>query len=242
LILPCSFGKLGHRKKNMKKFLWILAIGLVGLVGSTVYYYWTEATATPDWYKEAAAESEPASPSPSVPSATAPLVPAPSTMMLEGKPLDNKISAAPSPSPTATATIASPVPTPTNSVAASPKPTVKPLPGVKAIKTQIRQETLRSGALLDLAAMESLPAGQQSELVKKLLTVMPQLRGREIYIGVNGKLIEQNGRRQLSTDSKLAIGKVELPLDDVASQMNLSRSKLDQMILSYLQLDQPPTP
>jgi hypothetical protein len=228
-------------EKNMKKFLWILAIGLVGLVGSTVYYYWTEATATPDWYKEAAAEPA----SPSVPLATAPLVdPAPSTTMSEGsaQPLDNKISAAPSPSPTATAINPSAAPTPTNSVAASPKPTVKPLPGVKAIKTQVRQDTLRSGALLDLAAMESLPAGQQTELVKKLLTVMPQLRGREVYIGVNGKLIEQNGQRQLSTDSKLAIGKVELPLDDVASQMNLSRSKLDQMILSYLQLDQPPTP
>jgi hypothetical protein len=221
----------------MKKFLWILAIGLVGLVGSTVYYYWTQATATPDWYKEAAAEPA----SPSVTSATAPQAdPAPSTMMSEGKPLDNRISS--SPSPTAMATNPSAAPTPTNSVAASPKPTVKPLPGVKAIKTQVRQDTLRSGALLDLAAMESLPAGQQTELVKKLLTVMPQLRGREVYIGVNGKLIEQNGQRQLSTDSKLAIGKVELPLDDVASQMNLSRSKLDQMILSYLQLDQPPTP
>jgi hypothetical protein len=219
----------------MKKFLWILAIGLVTLVGSTAYYYWTEATATPDWYKEASAE--PASPSATVPRAD----PAPSTGMSEGsaQPLDNRISS--SPNPTATATNPSPVPTPTNS-AASPKPTVKALPGVKAIKTQVRQDTLRSGALLDLAAMESLPAGQQTELVKKLLTVMPQLRGREVYIGVNGKLIEQNGQRQLSPDSKLAIGKVELPLDDVASQMNLSRSKLDQMILSYLQLDQPPTP
>jgi hypothetical protein len=216
----------------MKKIPWILAIGIIGL-GSTVYYYWTEATTTPDWYKEATAESETASPSPTVTSTTAPLVNSTSSAMPQAsnsplvQPLGTSIA---SPSPTTT------VPTP------SPKPTVKPLPGVKAIKTQVRQDTLRSGALLDLAAMESLPAGRQTELVQKLLTVMPQLRGREVYIGVNGKLIEQNGQRQLSADSKLAIGKVELPLDDVASQMNLSRSKLDQMILSYLQLDQPPTP
>jgi hypothetical protein len=214
----------------MKKFLWILAIGLVSLVGGTAYYYWTEATATPDWYKEAAAA--PTNFSTPDSSATVPVVAS------SAAPNDSPIISS---SPTTTATIASPVPTPTNSVAASPKPTV-PLPGVKAIKTQVRQDTLRSGALLDLAAMESLPAGRQTELVQKLLAAMPQLRGREIYIGVNGKLIEQNGRRQLSPDSKLAIGKVELPLDDVASQMNLSRSKLDQMILSYLQLDQPPTP
>jgi hypothetical protein len=228
----------------MKKIPWILAIGIIGL-GSTVYYYWTEATTTPDWYKEATAESETASPSPTVTSTTAPLVDPTSSAMPQAsnspsvQPLGTSIA---SPNPTTTVPTPSTVPAPTNSLATSPKPTVKPLPGVKAIKTQVRQDTLRSGALLDLAAMESLPAGQQTELVKKLLTVMPQLRGREVYIGVNGKLIEQNGRRQLSTDSKLAIGKVELPLDDVASQMNLSRSKLDQMILSYLQLDQPPTP
>jgi hypothetical protein len=64
----------------MKKIPWILAIGIIGL-GSTVYYYWTEATTTPDWYKEATAESETASSSPTVTSTTAPLVNSTSSAM-----------------------------------------------------------------------------------------------------------------------------------------------------------------
>jgi hypothetical protein len=213
----------------MKKILWMLAIGLVGLGGAGAYYVWAQATAIPEWYEEASLDPSMAS----SPTVVAEVPISSSTPSSSGV----------APTPTASAVprgIAASSPSPSTQLSASPKPTVTALPGVKAVKTQVQQDRLRSGALLDLAAMERLPAGRQSELIQKLLVVMPQLRGRQVYIGVTGKLESQNDHQRLSADSKLAIGKVELPLDDVATQMNLKRADLDQLILRYLQLDQPP--
>jgi hypothetical protein len=212
----------------MKKLLWLLPIGILGLVAGLGYFLWERATAVPDWYAETGEETA-TLPTPS----STPSFPSPST------------------SPTASALVPSapsistpPTSKPTSTAAASPAPTIaatpKALPvGVRSLKTQVKQDELRSGALVDLAEMETSAPSKQTALVQKLLVVMPQLRGQKIFLGVRGQIIEQNGQRQLAADSKLSIGKVELPLDEVAAQMSLTRADLDRMILSYLQLDKP---
>jgi hypothetical protein len=212
----------------MKKLLWLLSIGSLGLVAGLGYFLWERATAVPDWYSETGEETA-TLPTPS----PTPTRPSPST------------------APTASASAVAPgspsgsfAPTPTSTAAASPAPTIaatpKALPsGVRSLKTQVKQDELRSGALVDLAEMETSAPSKQTALVQKLLVVMPQLRGQKIFLGVRGQIIEQNGQRQLAADSKLSIGKVELPLDEVAAQMSLTRADLDRMILSYLQLDKP---
>jgi hypothetical protein len=212
----------------MKKLLWLVPIGILGLVAGLGYFLWERATAVPDWYAETGGETA-TLPTPS----STPSLPSPST------------------SPTASALVPSapsistpPTSKPTSTAAASPAPTIaatpKALPvGVRSLKTQVKQDELRSGALVDLAEMETSAPSKQTALVQKLLVVMPQLRGQKIFLGVRGQIIEQNGQRQLAADSKLSIGKVELPLDEVAAQMSLTRADLDRMILSYLQLDKP---
>ncbi len=213
----------------MKKLLWILSIGIFGLLAGLGYFLWERATAVPDWYAEADDETATLptpSPTPTLSSPSTSSLPASASTIGPSSP-----SAAVTPTSTATV-MASPTPT----TAATPKA----LPsGVRSLKTQVQQGELRSGALVDLAEMETLSPSKQTALVQKLLVVMPQLRGQKIFLGVRGQIVEQNGQRQLAADSKLSIGKVELPLDEVAAQMSLTRADLDRMILSYLQLDKP---
>jgi hypothetical protein len=213
----------------MKKLLWILSIGILGLLAGLGYFFWERATAVPDWYSETGEETA-TLPTPS----STPTLPSPST-----SPIQASASALVPSSPSASVT-----PTSTATVMASPAPTISATPkalpsGVRSLKTQVKQDQLRSGALVDLAEMETSSPSKQTALVQKLLVVMPQLRGQKIFLGVRGQIIEQNGQRQLAADSKLSIGKVELPLDEVAAQMSLTRADLDRMILSYLQLDKP---
>ncbi len=108
-------------------------------------------------------------------------------------------------------------------------------PAVKGIKTQIQQDIIRTGAIVDLAEVEDMPSSSRTEMMRRLLKIMPQLRGKPVYIGVAGKLSIKDGQPQLAPDSKLQIGKVELPLNDVAKQLGVSRSAVEEHVTNYLQ-------
>lgn len=208
----------------MKKLFWILPVGLLFFGGGVGYFYWNRATTIPDWYAESGNELT-ASP------------------LVFASPSVTPSSMASSPSPASSKGVSSLTVSSNLQVSATPKALPK---GVQSVKTQVWENNIRSGALVDLSEMDTTSPGRQSELVQKLLKVMPQLQGRKVFLGVSGKLVEKNDQRQLSADSKLAIGKVEFSLDEVANRMSVKRSELDRMILSYLQLNKPvpssPTP
>jgi hypothetical protein len=214
----------------MKKLFWILPVGLLGIGTGLGYFYWEQATAIPEWYTE---EEEEVATSPS-PTSASPVgisaSPSSSAIGSSGRPESA------TPSPNSSSIFRSPTVSAIPQVSATPK---APPYGSQSVKTKIRQNELRAGTLVNLAAMETTAPGRQGELVQKLLVVMPHLRGRKVFLGVRGQLVEQNGQWQLSAQSKLSIGKVEFSLDEVAAQMSMTRADLDRMILSYLQLNKP---
>jgi hypothetical protein len=108
-------------------------------------------------------------------------------------------------------------------------------PAVKRIKTQIQQNQIRTGAIVDLAEVEDMPSSSRTEMMSRLLKIMPQLRGKPVYIGIAGKLSIKDGQPQFAPDSKLQIGKLELPLNDFAKQLGVSRSALAENMTNYLQ-------
>jgi hypothetical protein len=209
----------------MKKILALLTLCSIGLIIGISYSYWQNATAVPDWYTE----SEPAPQQSALTSA----VPTPAVRpasaiqekiqiaqpgiiqeQLTSAEIDNLIVAGLTKSNNGS----------------------KPLPkAIKSIKTKIQQDQIRTGAIVDLAAIEQMPPSPRTEMIHKLLKVMPQLRDRPVYLGVVGQLTVKNGQPQLAPDSKLQIGKVELPLDDVAQRIGISRAALEQNLTSYLQ-------
>lgn len=206
----------------MKKLFWILPVGLLSLGAGVGYFYWDRATTIPEWYAETGEEV-----------ATLPLASATSSPSALVTP-----SSITSSSPASSTGVSSLTVSSNLQVSATPKALPR---GIQSIKTQVWENNIRSGALINLSEMDTTSPGRQSELVQKLLVVMPQLQGRKVFLGISGQLVEKNDQRQLSADSKLAIGKVEFSLDEVANRMSVQRGDLDRMILNYLQLNKPVT-
>lgn len=212
-----------------KRWWWGGGILLALLGGGSwlLYSYWQNVTAQPDWYTEEAIDHSPSATFTGSPISSSPVSPSP----INASPI------APTPQPSVT---------PLNpSASASPSGSPTSLPrGVSQLKTQLRGDTLRAGAMVDLSDLEEDTVGKKGQGLRQLLTLMPQLQGQRVYLGIQGQIVEVKGQRQLSPDSKLAIGKVELPLEEVASQLQIPRAQLDSAILKTLNLNlqNPPRP
>jgi hypothetical protein len=212
----------------MKKIIALVVLCSIGLTIGIAYFYVQRASELPDWYADKpepiqSPNSTPSiSPSPTPPTRTATAIqekiktakPGAVQEKLTAAEVDNLIIAGLTKSNNVTTALPS---------------------AVKEIKTQIQQDQIRTGAIIDLAEVENMPSSSRTEIMRRLLKVMPQLRGKPVYIGVAGKLSVKDGQPQLSPDSKLQIGKIELPLNDVAKQLGVSRSALTEHVTNYLQ-------
>jgi hypothetical protein len=211
----------------MKKIIALVALCSIGLTIGIAYFYVQRASELPEWYtdKPEIIQSPNSTPS-NIPS---PASPRTATVIQE------KIQAA-KPGAVQEKLTAAEV---DNLIVASltnKNGETKALPAaVKEIKTQIQQDQIRTGVIVDLAEVENMPSSSRTEMMGRLLKIMPQLRGKPVYIGIAGKLSINDGQPQLSPDSKLQIGKVELPLNDVAKQLGVSRSALEEYVMNYLQ-------
>jgi hypothetical protein len=209
----------------MKKIIVFVVLCSIGLAIGIGYFYLQRASELPDWYADNPEPSAPpSSPAPSSdpPPRTANTIketiktakPGAVQEHLTAAEVDNLIVAGLTKRDSA----------------------MKALPqAVKGIKTQIQQDQIRTGTIVDLAEVDKMSPSPRTEIIGRLLKIMPQLRGKLVYIGVAGKLTIKDGNPQLAPDSKLQIGKVELPLNDVAKQLGVSRSALEENITNYLQ-------
>jgi hypothetical protein len=210
----------------MKKIIALAALCSIGLTVGIAYFYVQRASELPDWYTD---KPEPTQPPNSIPSTSPTPTPRTATAIQEkiktAKPgaVQEKLTAA-----EVDNLIVASLTNKNGETKALP-------PAVKGIKTQIQQDQIRTGAIVDLAELENMPSSSRTEMMGRLLKIMPQLRGKPVYIGVAGKLSVKDGQPQLAPDSKLQIGKVELPLNDVAKQLGVSRSTLEENVTNYLQ-------
>ncbi len=211
----------------MKKIIALTVLCSIGITMGVAYFYVQRASELPDWYADDQPAQTPSSFKPPSPPLTPPARTATTIQknfqtakpgavqeQLTAAEVDNLIIAGL---------------TKNNSAA-------KNLPlAVKSIKTQIQQDQIRTGAIIDLAEVESMPPSPRTEMMGRLLKIMPQLRGKPVYVGIAGKLLVKDGQPELAPDSKIQVGKVELPLNDVAQQLGVSRSKLAEHVTNYLQ-------
>ncbi len=210
----------------VKKILALLALFSIGSLMGVGYSYWNSATTVPDWYTASPAPAQTADPA------------APATAPRSAAAIQAKIQTA-QPGQVQEQLSAAEVDNLIMAGLTKTKSGTKPLPkAIKSFKTQIQPGQIRTGALLDLAEIEKMPASPRTAMLGKLLQLMPQLRDQPVYIGIVGQLVVTNGQPQLAADSKLQIGKVELPLDQAAKQLGVSRSALEQNLTSYFRFRQ----
>jgi hypothetical protein len=228
MTLPykAKFSVTLHLESSVKKILAIAALFLIGLLVGTGYHYWKNATSLPEWYQSSTSTA---------PVALATATASPTSSPRSASVIQEKIKTA-QPGVVQEQLTAPEVDNLIIAGLTKNSGKSRPLPSaIKGVKTQIQQNQIQTGAIVDLAAIEQMPPSPRTEMIRKILQVMPQLRGQPVYIGVAGRLAVKDGQPQLAADSKLQIGKVELPLDDVARQLGMSRSAVEKNLTSYLQ-------
>jgi hypothetical protein len=213
----------------MKKIFALIALCTIGLTISIGYFYWQRASDLPEWYTKKAAAAPVNSPAPPTSAASSSTPPARSASTIQKKLHTAKRGAVREQLTAAEID---------NLIVAGlieNSGTEKTFPkAVKGIKTQIQQDQIRTGAIVDIAEMEDALPHPRTEMMSRLVKIMPQLRGKPVYIGLVGQLSVKDGQPQLSDNSKLQVGKIEFSLNDVAQQLGVSRSFLEQNVTSYL--------
>lgn len=96
---------------------------------------------------------------------------------------------------------------------------------VKSIDTEVSEDKIQIGAIFNPSQIpqDSLSSEQQSILTKALAKV-PQLKNRDIYFTLEGKPQIENGKLTLAKDSKIKLGKISFSVRDIAEKLGYSEN------------------
>ncbi len=115
------------------------------------------------------------------------------------------------------------------------QPYTAPLLNVaKGINTSIEDDRIESGMVMNLGdvPLEALPLeGQQA--VENLTRTFPFLANRDVYLGIEGSPKIVDGALSLE-NTHVKLGQLSLPVANVASQLGLSQTDIEQQIEAAL--------
>lgn len=122
----------------------------------------------------------------------------------------------------------------TEAIAAQPY-TAPILDIAKTVNTSIEDDRIKSGMVMNLTdiPLEGLPAeGRQA--IEQMRQTFPFLADRDVYLGVEGSPTIKEGAFSLD-DSHIQFGPLKLPVANVASQLGVSQTDIEQQISALLE-------
>lgn len=201
---------------GMKKILWAIAIGM-GVAIGVPYYFWQQATATPDWYRDHASISL------NDPMAVQVARQRVAAKLAEAQPLPDGTHEVSLTSQDVNAIAV----TTLNELARKTQLT----DAIASVNSSIQDGRIQSGAVVNLANVppESLNSTER-EIVSLIRSKLPGLVDREIYVGIEGQPTVQNGQFQFDDTLRIKIGNLSLSAADVAKQLGISEATLWQTL------------
>ncbi len=210
-------------------FKLLVVVSIAG--GGGLYYVWQEATKLPDEYLKEAAESKPGSPlpilQPSQITARAAVskqkIVAPIEQAKVGQKIDVKLSDRD-----------------LNNLVIAKLATSQPnkqLPtAVKGVKTNIKDGKIHIGALVNLGqlAANGTP-GSQTVALNKLTDKLTFLKDRDVFVGIVGTPIVDGSKVKFSEDTEIKVGGINFTISQLADNLGVSPTKIQQMIDLQLQ-------
>jgi hypothetical protein len=111
------------------------------------------------------------------------------------------------------------------------------LPAIKAIKTEIEDQKLKVGLVINTAEipLKKLPQKSRSQL-EQTLNTFPFLKNQEIYLGLIGQPRLESKQVVLGNNAKVQVGGLTMDLADFAERVGIPAETLEQQI--NLQLGQ----
>jgi len=211
----------------MKRIVWTIAVILGAAIGIP-FYFWQQATATPDWYKDRASMS----------------LNDPVSVQQARQIVAAKIATA-QPQPDGThevylteADVNAIAVTEINNLAKRTQLT----DAVESVNSTLQNGRIESGAVINLANVplkDLRPA--EREIVSLVRETFPGLVNREVYVGVEGQPTIQNGQLQFDQSLRIKIGNLSLTAADVAQRLGISEATLWQGLnqeLGVLQIEE----
>ena len=109
------------------------------------------------------------------------------------------------------------------------------LSNARALTTVLESDRIETGTVLNLSEvpLEGLPLDWQESLTQ-ITTAVPMLANRDIYIGIVAQPRVQDGQLRLDQDLSLKFGQFTLPMTDVAGQLGLSMTDIEQRLNAVL--------
>ncbi|NCJ05402.1 hypothetical protein GS597_02505 [Synechococcales cyanobacterium C] len=102
---------------------------------------------------------------------------------------------------------------------------------IKGIETQIKQDRLKSGAVVNMGELplEQLPERYQ-QMAKGVFSTFPALKNREVYVGIEGQPRLENGRLVLDDQTRIKVGNISLSQQEVSRRLGLSPAELNRLL------------
>ncbi|HBB32043.1 MAG TPA: hypothetical protein DDZ80_23780 [Cyanobacteria bacterium UBA8803] len=236
----------------MKKLLLILV--LISCAGfGYIYYYWRQATKLPDWYATQAVSTQKtldADQKSEILSAKA---------RLQGK-IDESLAKAEGDSQPSTLNSKQPTREPINSIEStvqeiSPSQNVEielsdrevnnlvlnqlaekigshqVVANAPNVHTSIKDGTIETGAVVNLSELSSNDlATKEKAALEKALATFPFMKDKEIYVGIAGKPIVEDGQLKLGDNPEIKVGNLNFSLAELSQQLNIPEEKLKQKL------------
>ena len=101
----------------------------------------------------------------------------------------------------------------------------------QSLQATLNEDSIEAGAVLNLSELprEGLPVDVRTGL-DQLTNAAPMLANRDIYMGIVARPSVQDGKVSLDQDLSFRLGQFTLPMADVAEQMGLSTSEIEQRL------------
>ncbi len=102
---------------------------------------------------------------------------------------------------------------------------------IKGIETQIKQDRLKSGAVVNIGELplEQLPERYQ-KIAKDVFNTFPALKNREVYVGIEGQPRLKDGRLELDDQTRIKVGNISLSQQEVSRRLGVSPSDLNRLL------------
>lgn len=195
----------------MKKAFFLSIAVIAAAFGGGAAYTWNQATRLPTWYTPSANTlSEVGSASDLLSSkVTQPIPGDPLTLTLSEQEVNQVVLGAIAQTPEAAQFLAA----------------------TKGINTSLKDEQIESGMVVNLSNLpaDALPP-QGQEVLSQLTEKFPILANRDIYIGIKGSPRIEAGRLVLDDNTMVTIGRFQVPLSELASQIGMPKEQIEAQL------------
>ncbi|PSN19171.1 hypothetical protein C7271_08700 [filamentous cyanobacterium CCP5] len=110
------------------------------------------------------------------------------------------------------------------------------LQAVQGIDTSIQADRIETGVVMNLSDLpvETLPAEVQ-QAIARLEQTLPVLMERDVYVSITGRPLVESGRLVLDPSAAIHIGRLKLPLADLAEQVGITPTEIERSIADHLE-------